>query len=168
MKIALLTTFSILIIGCTSNPKPSEVAELPPSQKEVRQVILDLFQAMYDGDSSSAHLQFIDSARMYSTFIIQDNIQFKEGTINQFMTAIGTPHDDHWIEKTWNYDIKVDGTLAQVWCEYAFFAGERFSHCGVDAFQLLKTSVGWKIFIVTDTRRKTACVFPTGAYFEPE
>ena len=38
--------------------------------------------------------------------------------------------------------------------------GKRFSHCGVDAFQLVKTAAGWKIFQLSDTRRKEKCEIP--------
>jgi hypothetical protein len=57
-------------------------------------------------------------------------------------------------------DIKIDGDFAQAWCDYAFYVGKNFSHCGVDAFQLHKTKEGWKIFHLADTRRRSGCVVP--------
>ena len=49
---------------------------------------------------------------------------------------------------------------AVVTVDYSFYAGERFSHCGIDAFQLFKSADGWKIFQLTDTRRTTGCPAP--------
>jgi hypothetical protein len=43
---------------------------------------------------------------------------------------------------------------------YAFFAGDTFSHCGVNAFQLFKGADGWKIFHIADTRRREGCEMP--------
>ena len=53
--------------------------------------------------------------------------------------------------------VRIDGNLATVWVDYWFFVGPRFSHCGVDAFQLARIGGGWKIFSVVDTRRTTGC-----------
>jgi hypothetical protein len=47
-----------------------------------------------------------------------------------------------------------------VWAKYAFFLGDRFSHCGIDAFQLHQTADGWKIFQLTDTQRSEGCEMP--------
>ncbi|PIB37583.1 hypothetical protein BFP72_15480 [Reichenbachiella sp. 5M10] len=123
---------------------------------------------MYDGDSSRAHDLFQTDAKLYTIYLRNDSTQFHRGEVSQFLTAIGTAHEFKWIEKSWNYKISVDGGLGQVWCDYAFFAGDSFSHCGVDAFQLVHTTEGWRIFSLADTRRKEACIFPTGAYFEPK
>ena len=55
----------------------------------------------------------------------------------------------------------VDGGIAQVWTDYAFYVGAEFSHCGVDAFHLAKDAFGsWKIMHLMDTRRKEGCIEP--------
>lgn len=45
------------------------------------------------------------------------------------------------------YDPKteVHGNLALVWGRYVFFVNGKLSHCGVNAFHLVKTDAGWKI-----------------------
>ena len=43
---------------------------------------------------------------------------------------------------------------------FAFYLDDKFSHCGVDAFQLFKGNTGWEIFQLTDTRKKEGCVIP--------
>jgi hypothetical protein len=54
--------------------------------------------------------------------------------------------------------VKVDGTLAIAWAPYNFYYKGKFSHCGVDSFQLVRFSDGWKIQYIIDTRRKQGCV----------
>ena len=54
-------------------------------------------------------------------------------------------------------NVHIDGPLATVWVDYWFFAGPRFSHCGVDAFQLVKGAGRWRIFSIVDTRRTAGC-----------
>jgi len=49
--------------------------------------------------------------------------------------------------------------VAQVWTEYAFYLNKEFSHCGIDAFQLVKDKE-WKIIHLIDTRKKMNCEKP--------
>jgi hypothetical protein len=53
--------------------------------------------------------------------------------------------------------VQVSGDLASVWVDYWFFAGERFSHCGVDAFVLARFNGDWRIVSVADTRQREGC-----------
>jgi hypothetical protein len=48
-------------------------------------------------------------------------------------------------ERIWNPDVRVHGLIATVWAPYDFWTDGTFSHCGVDAFDLIKTAEGWKI-----------------------
>ena len=48
-------------------------------------------------------------------------------------------------ERFWNPEVRVHGWIATVWAPYDFWTDGKFSHCGVDAFDLIKTSDGWKI-----------------------
>ena len=48
-------------------------------------------------------------------------------------------------ERIWNPEVRVHGSIATVWAPYDFWNDGKFSHCGVDAFDLIKTPEGWKI-----------------------
>jgi len=48
-------------------------------------------------------------------------------------------------ERIWNPEVRVHGSIATVWAPYDFWVDGKFSHCGVDAFDLIKTPDGWKI-----------------------
>lgn len=54
--------------------------------------------------------------------------------------------------------ILIDGDLASVWTPYEFYYNGRFSHCGVNSFQLIKFNKEWKIQYIIDTRRKENCI----------
>jgi hypothetical protein len=40
---------------------------------------------------------------------------------------------------------EVDGNFAQVWGRYVFFINGKISHCGINAFHLVRTDAGWRI-----------------------
>ena len=76
---------------------------------------------------------------------------------NELVTTIGTPHKDVYDERIVFGDIKIEGPIANVRTPYKFYLGNVFSHCGVNYFQLAKTSNGWKIIHIGYTSRTNNC-----------
>ncbi len=82
-------------------------------------------------------------------------------------TAAVTPHEqwlsrltaskDQWLERMWNPKVLEHGSLAVVWADYDFHLNGKFSHCGVDSVDLLKTANGWKISGLSFTRETSGC-----------
>ena len=126
--------------------------------KEVYQVIINLFDGMREGDSAKVHQTFHPDVKMLTTFYNKEGkTELHEGSLQKFLDAVGTPHDEVWDEKIWDTQIQIDGPLAQAWTNYDFYLGDKFSHCGVDAFQFIKTDAGWKIIQLADTRKRSGC-----------
>lgn len=131
--------------------------------KAILEPITRLFTGMNRGDSAMVHSAFHSDAVLFSVGKdSQGNSVLKKDGIQAFLNAVGTPHSKTWNEPIWNTEVHYDGNLAQVWTNYAFYLGNTFSHCGVDAFQLLKDAKGqWKIFQLADTRQKEGCKVPS-------
>jgi len=124
----------------------------------VRSVIDHLFLGMYQGDSALVGRQFSEDVRMLTTFLDNSGAMRSEiGAVEDFKIAVGTPHIEVWDERISNVDIQIDGLLAQVWMHYSFYVDDVFSHCGVNAMQLIKSEEGWKIVNLIDTRRRSDC-----------
>jgi hypothetical protein len=77
--------------------------------------------------------------------------------LGKFITAVSKPHTAIYDERITFNTIKIDANLATVWTPYQFFVGDKFSHCGVNSFQLVKFNGAWKIQYIIDTRRKENC-----------
>jgi hypothetical protein len=131
-------------------------------ENNVKEAISRVFKAMESGDSAMLHLTFAKSANMVSMYRDKNNepVMKREDSIDDFLKAIGTPHQEKYYEEIWDVKVLIDGDFAQAWCDYAFYVGNTFSHCGVDAFHFHKGKNGWKIFHLADTRRKTGCEIP--------
>ena len=147
----------VLIIFCLSFGIARAQDGLSPEQ-----VVQRLFEGMQKGDSVMVHSVFASQVSMAT--ILRNSkdepVIRHEDSIADFLTAVGTPHSDVWYEEIWDIKVEVDGDFAQVWCDYAFYLSDVFSHCGVDAFHLHREKTGWKIFHLSDTRRKTNCNIP--------
>lgn len=147
--------FTIVVVMVVKGTAISQTSE----EAAIRKVIDQLFLGMERGDSTMARKTFARNANLYTLFRDKNNkpVLEHETSLKAFLDAVGTPHPDVWREEISNVIIHVDGDLGSVWCDYSFYAGKKFSHCGVDAFMLRRTDEGWKIFSLADTRRKAGC-----------
>lgn len=122
-----------------------------------------MFEGMKKGDSALVHSAFYPDA-VFHTVIANPKTKsssLRSEAVATFLAAVGTPHNEVWNEVIWGEEIRIDGNFSQVWVQYAFYLGNTFNHCGVDAFHLISDSSGrWKIFSGTDTRQKEGCVVP--------
>ena len=55
-------------------------------------------------------------------------------------------------ERMWDPEVRVSGDLATVWTPYDFYVGEDLSHCGADAFILMREGGDWQITSLSWTR----------------
>ena len=158
MRIIYLLAVTTAICGCT----PSLWAQKSPEEGAIVDAVHLLFRGMEKGDSAMVRSAFTKEVTMATMRRDKDNnaVLTRETSIDAFLKAVGTPHPDTWYEEIWNVKVQVDDNFAQAWCDYAFYVGNRFSHCGVDAFHLYKVKDGWKIFHLADTRRNSPCNVP--------
>ncbi|MCA0931896.1 nuclear transport factor 2 family protein [Lutimonas saemankumensis] len=157
-SIKLLSALILLIFsGSTMIAQSINAPE--HEKKEILNVIEKLFDGMREGDSSKVASVFDKEVSMLTSYTNKEGKKIiSKGDLSRFLTAIGTPHEKVWDEKIWNTQIMIDGGIAQVWTDYAFYVGTDFSHCGVDAFHLVRRGEsGWKIVHLMDTRKKEGC-----------
>jgi hypothetical protein len=138
---------------------PVAAAQTTPAPDE-RAAVLAVVQRLWDGmkarDTALVRSVF-DTAATLSRVVNRNGVaSIQYAPISEFIEALGRSTDE-WNETMYSPEVRIDGPLATVWAEYDFHLGTRFSHCGVDAFQLLKTSVGWKITAIADTARRDGC-----------
>ena len=70
-----------------------------------------------------------------------------EGSLSATALHTGAPFllEDAEKDPRVNPEVRLHGTVATVWTPYDFWIDGKFSHCGIDAFDLVKTASGWKI-----------------------
>ncbi|MCC8425417.1 nuclear transport factor 2 family protein [Mucilaginibacter sp. UR6-11] len=125
----------------------------------VKQTVNTMFTAMRKGDSTLLRSTFAKGIVFHSVGNKKDgSTVLTTENPDEFIKAVGTPHKGVWDERIVITDVKIDVALASVWAPYKFYLDDKFSHCGVDVFQLMKTAGGWKIIYIADTRRKDNCI----------
>jgi hypothetical protein len=147
-------TVILLLIGLLA---PPVAASAQSTEADVMAVITRLFDGMRAGDSAMVRSTLAPEARLMSAFERDGVPTLRPGSLDRFVTAVGTPHDEIWDERIWGTEVRIDDRLATVWTNFAFHLGTTLSHCGVNAFQLFHGAEGWKIINLVDTRRTEGC-----------
>lgn len=136
------------------------ISKINAQENDVKAVITNLFDGMRTSDSTLIRKAFATKS------IMQTIATNKEGkavvrseSVDGFIKSIAAPHAEKYDERIVFTKVLIDGNLASVWTDYKFYIGDRFSHCGVNSFQLFRGEEGWKIIYIIDTRRKDKCNF---------
>lgn len=139
--------YSVTVTGQTSNAETNAV----------KKVISTLFEGMRKGDSAMVSTAFAPAMIMQTIADKDGSVEVLKQDPAGFLKAVGTPHKEVWDERITFDEVLIDDSLASVWTSYQFYLGTKFSHCGVNSFQLVKTKGKWQIVHLIDTRRKQNC-----------
>jgi hypothetical protein len=147
--ICLLFTTQTTLIAQTSNSVPSA-----SSEKEVKQVIQNMFHAMLQADTTLLRTCFSDKVIFQTIVNKPDGAMVNTMSINDFIQSIGKQLPNALDERIEFGAIQVDPLMATVWTPYTFYLKGQYSHKGINSFQLVKFKEGWKIQYLIDTRYK--------------
>ncbi len=147
--ICILFTTQTTLIAQTSNSVPSA-----SSEKEVKQVIQNMFHAMLQADTTLLRTCFSDKVIFQTIVNKPDGAMVNTMSINDFIQSIGKQLPNALDERIEFGAIQVDPLMATVWTPYTFYLKGQYSHKGINSFQLVKFKEGWKIQYLIDTRYK--------------
>lgn len=126
--------------------------------EEVMKPINALFDGMRRSDTALMRSAFAPTALLQTIVKTKDGLTtVRTEELNKFLNSVAQPHPEVYDERITVDLVKVDGDLATAWTPYRFYVGEKFSHCGVNSFQLVRLNGLWKIQYIIDTRRREGC-----------
>ena len=121
--------------------------EKPTPQQEAASVADKLFEAMRAKNADAIRALFIAEGQLVAV----DKPRSGEGisktrifTADAFAKMIAEGKGE-FIEKMPEKEVKINGDFALVTGRYTFYVGDKFSHCGVNSFHLVRTETGWRI-----------------------
>jgi hypothetical protein len=128
-------------------------------ETKVKQTIERFFEGFHKQDSLLIKLEIHKDLKLQSIGKNREGVvQLTTTEASKFLKSIvSIPKEQEFEEKILNYNIHIDGAMANVWTDYQFWFNGQFSHCGVNSFQLIKENDTWKIFYLVDTRRREGC-----------
>jgi len=144
-------TAMVLCVAATA-ASPASAQEAPGPGE----VVALLFQHMKAKDAAAMHALMHPDARLVSTSVREGVPAVTVSGVDRWLQGVGasTRELDERIHDT---EVRMDGGLASVWTRYDLFVDGVLSHCGVDHVLLVRTSEGWRIIHLSDTRTREGC-----------
>jgi hypothetical protein len=132
-------------------------AQLPNEYQEdtvlaVKQVINNMFLAMKNSDSNLLKSCFSTNVVFQTVVNKAGLVSVKEESVQDFINSIGKQPLGSLDEQIQFGSLLINRDLAAVWTPYQFYYKQKYSHSGVNSFQLVKFKEGWKIQYIIDTR----------------
>ncbi len=149
--------FAAALLACMPS---GALAQSPPAsdREAVLAVVQKFFDTMASADVAGQRAILVPEGRFFAL------AQPKPGEPQPLRTFTNQESVDRLAtekrklhERMWNPEIHIHGPIAVVWMPYDFWVDGKFSHCGVDAFNLVKTAEGWKIAGGLYTVERTGC-----------
>lgn len=111
-------------------------------------VAQQLFEAMRAKNPDAIRALFIPEGQLVAI----DRPRTGEGpsttrifTADSFSKLISESKAPEFVEQMAQPEVNLFGDMATVYGRYTFHVGEKFSHCGTNTFNLVRTTAGWKI-----------------------
>jgi ketosteroid isomerase-like protein len=149
---------ALVLLVCGAPDLRAQAAE-----DAVRATVQEFFRTMTARDSAGARRVLLDDGVYWATSESGKGFAVRRSTNAAYVESLGKP-GEAWLERMWQPTVQVHGRIATLWTPYDFHVDGKFSHCGVDAFTLVRTDAGWKIASVVYTVEATGCApSPLGA-----
>jgi len=113
-------------------------------RSDIVAVVQRMFDAMAAHDAAAMAAVMVDGGQFESVRDEQGRQVVRQTAFKAFIERIGGAKEK-MLERMWNPEVKVSGTIATLTAPYDFHLDGKFSHCGIDVFHLAKTADGWKI-----------------------
>lgn len=148
----------ILVLLIALGLSSADAQTITSDEAAVKATINNLFSGMKAADTTLIRGAFATNSIMQTIATTKEGkAMVRTESLANFIKSVGTPRPEKLDERIVFTKVLIDGNLASVWTDYKFYIGEKFSHCGVNSFQLFKGDDGWKIIYIIDTRRKDNC-----------
>jgi hypothetical protein len=159
-QVSLRVVFGLTLLAPMG--RPAIVQAQQSDRDAILATVQKVFDAMRTRDTALLTQAFDSSARLVGVGARNGVPAVRLTTPASFGALISSaPAGDVWHERIYEPEVRIDGTVAQVWAYYTFHRNATFSHCGVDAFMLAKVGGAWKITQLSDSRRTEGCTHTT-------
>ena len=151
---SILVAAALVSAVAALGPAPAMAQQAPvadEARSEVLGVVATLFDGMREKNEAKLRSVFHADARLHTAGSGAGGTPIEAFIRSVLSSPAGLD------EVTFDEQVLVDGPLAVAWTPYNFFADGEFSHCGVNAFTMMRSEDGWQILQIVDTRAAEGC-----------
>lgn len=151
VPISTMKALLFLVICLAFSPVFAQPAN---DEAAVKAAINQMFDGMKRADSTALRPLFLPGSKLQTVINKQGDVSVRDEAIDRFIASVGKAKAGSLDERLSSMDVNIDGDLATVWTPYSFYYNGQQSHCGANAFTLVRVGGAWKIQNIIDTRRK--------------
>lgn len=142
-----------------SNRLPPAGPLPPPGAEEqaILQPVNAVFAAIAARDAAAMERQLLPGGSATSVAERADGSRAVERRTWPDVLARFRPGPEKFEERLSDPAVESDGSVAMVWGNYVFLIDGKVHHCGIDHFDLVRDSGGWKIASVSWSERTIGC-----------
>jgi hypothetical protein len=115
-----------------------------------------VFDAMAKRDTAALRRLVHPAGHLFATFERDGQPEARVSSANDFVTQIGS-YPTVPLERMWDAEVRVSGTVATIWTQYDFHNNGVFSHCGIDSFQFVRGPDRWLLTSIIYTVVRDPC-----------
>jgi ketosteroid isomerase-like protein len=146
-----------LLMAACANSAPTLPAAASTEEAAILETVERFFAAMAAQDTAAYGAVTVPEAMTFSVRVSAEGAgPVRARTHAQHMAALAASSQP-WQEQLWDPVVMVHGPIALVWTPYDFRLGGEFSHCGIDAFELMKINGAWKLTNAAWTAEPAGC-----------
>lgn len=128
------------------------------NEDAIKKTISTFFEGMETNDTSRIRSSLDTTCFLKSIMVNKSgNTILNEEKVEDFFAQVIKFKGVKVKEVLLSYDIKIDVAMALAWTPYKIYFNDKFSHCGVNIFTMIKRGNEWKILGIIDTRRRQGC-----------
>jgi hypothetical protein len=147
---------AVIAIAVMFGTIAADAAQKEDDQSAVVAAVQQFFDTMATRDVEGARRVLMPEARMFSVREQNGQSVARASTVENYFKSLSEGKQNNR-ERMWDPEVKIRGGIASVWTPYDFWVDGKFSHCGIDIFDVVKTADGWRIAAVTYTVERTGC-----------
>jgi hypothetical protein len=122
----------------------------------VLSIVQQFFDVLESRDVEAGAGLVAPEVRFFSTREKDGESVVRTSGRDEFLASLASG-EEALLERMWDPEVRIRGRIAMVWTLYDFHRDGEFSHCGVDAFSLVKTEAGWQIVSCIYTVEPAGC-----------
>ena len=154
---ALFITAGLGTPAIVAGQVEGSVNAVETEKSHVLGTVQKLFDAMAANDTAAAALTVFDGVSLVGTSETSAGSVTNQMDRAAFFGSIAD-RSVPMLERMWDATVKIRGGIATVWTPYDFYREREFSHCGIDAVNLVRTNDGWRITSIIWTTEQTGCL----------
>ncbi|UCD24269.1 MAG: hypothetical protein JSW51_14820 [Gemmatimonadota bacterium] len=154
--VSCLVLTATVVAGCSRSDLVPDEGASSPEQQQVVAVVEQLFHGIATQDTILLGRLLDRDAQLVSVREVNGEPSWTRRNRADFLSGIGT-NEVEMVERMWDPEVRVDGDIASLWAPYDFHVDGEFSHCGYDAFHLVRKRGVWLITAITYTVRTEGC-----------